>query len=163
MEMVKNTSENIKTSLLLGSLIFLIVALAEVVLGAFKIYANAKELEEHWVNTIPFPPGIFPGLSILIVGLVWLAGYFICIRGQNAKGYLSVGIVIALGFILLFIVILLTDVFNAYALKLEDYEDWTALASLRWIIFLSPIPIFLAIKYEGFTVLRRRKEQLQQS
>ncbi len=163
METVKNTSKDIKTSLLLGSLIFLMVALAEIVLGAFKIYADIKELEEHWVNAIPFPPGIFPGLSILIVGLVWLAGYFISIREQNAKGYLSVGIVIALGFILLFIVILLTDVFNAYALKLEDYEDWTALASLRWIIFLSPIPIFLAIKYGGFTVLRRRKEQLQQS
>ncbi len=161
MEMVRNTSKNIKTPLLSGSLVFLIAAIAEIILGIFKIYADSKELEEHWVNAIPFPPGIFPALSIFIIGLVWLAGYFVCIRGQDAKGYLLVGTVIALGFILLFILILLTDVFNAYALKLEDYEDWTVLASLRWIIFLSPIPIFFAIKYRGFTFPGRRREHIK--
>ena len=163
MEMLKNTSNNMKTSLLAGSLIFLVVAITEVILGAFKIYADSKELEEHWVNAIPFPPGIFTGLAILIVSLVWLVGYFVIKKDQNANGYLSVGTILALGFILLFILILITDIFNAYALGLEDYENWTVLASLRWIIFLLPIPMFFTIKYRDLIFTRKKKTSTLQS
>ena len=163
MEKSKNTLDNMKTSLLIGSLIFLVAALAEVILGVFKIYADSKELEEHWVNAIPFPPGIFPGLAVLLIGLIWLVGYFVTRKGQNANGYLSVGTIVALGFILLFILILLTDIFNAYALGLEDYEDWTILASLRWIIFLSPIPIFFIMKYREHIFTRKKKTTALQS
>ncbi|MCE7739597.1 MAG: hypothetical protein KAU62_06930 [Candidatus Heimdallarchaeota archaeon] len=163
MEKSKNTSNNMKTSLLAGSLIFLVAAIAEIILGAFKMYADSKELEEHWVNIIPFPPGIFPGLVVLLIGLIWIVGYFVTRKGQNANGHLSVGTIIALGFIFLFILILLIDIFNAYALGLEDYDGWTILASLRWIIFLSPIPMFFTMKYREFIFTRKKKTIMLQS
>lgn len=160
MEISNRNSNSIRTSLLVGSVIFLSVALAEVILGVFKIYADSNELEVHWINTIPFPPSIFSGLVILVIGLIWLAGYLATCKNHNANGYLSVGTILAFGFILLFILILLTDIFNAYVLKMDDYDGWTILSGLQWIFFLSPIPIFYIMKYREIIVPTKKKEEL---
>lgn len=142
--MIINETQKETRLLLIGSSVFLLVALVEVIFGFIGIFTD----EGNWINSMSLPPAIFPGLATLIIGLVWLVGYIEGKKKNNPSGYIIVGTILAWFFIMLFVSLLLTDVFNAYVLQMEDYAEWSMLEAIRWIMLLFPVPLYFTIKFK---------------
>ncbi len=88
---------------------------------------------------IPLVPGSFVGTLVLaVLGGVFLFGYKELNMGiSEGLAYIHVGIMLSLLFGVIYLLVMLGDLMEAYLIGSEDYEDYTPLDSLRPELYLA--------------------------
>ncbi len=130
--MVKKEAGKIVFGLIAGT-IYVVFGLIQVVVGLG--YGSG------WTKAIFVPSDIAGGLILVLIGMVFLYGVKELNAGINeGVAYIYVGILLALGFTAIYLLIMGADALEAYAIRSEDFEDWAPLDDMKPGIYLGLLP-----------------------
>jgi hypothetical protein len=120
-------------ALIIGSLYFLI-GLVQIIVG-FGYSAD-------WTSLLYIPSDYIGGFILLLIGAIYIYGVKELNNGiKEGVAYVYVGIMLSLGFFVLYLLITGADIISAYGLGSEDYIGWSPLINLKPGIYLAIISL----------------------
>jgi hypothetical protein len=100
-------------------------------------------------EALHIPHDILSGLILILLGTVFVYG-FMELHSEIDEGiaYVYVGILLALIFAGIYVLVTTGNILEAYLLKNEDFIGWTPLDDLRPEIYLGFISLFAYVKWK---------------
>lgn len=124
-----------------GKKIFgLMAGVVYVIFGAIQAVVGLG-YNAGWIKAIFVPPDIVGGLILVLIGAVFLYGFKELNAGVNeGVAYIYVGILLALVFTAIYLLIMGADALEEYVIKGEGFEDWAPLHDMKPGIYLGILP-----------------------
>ncbi len=127
-----------------------IAGLLYIVLGILQSITGFGLDLGGWTEMIFIFPDAIGGLAMVVIGAVYFYGvYELATDKDEGVAFVYVATWMGLGFMILYLLIMLGDAFEAYILKIEDFEGWTPLDDIRPGIYLG------VISFIGFAIWGR--------
>lgn len=132
---------------LVVGMLYLIFGLAQVFTG---LGFGAEAVEALYISG-----DFLDGFVLVVIGAVFLYGF----KEQNAginegAAYIYVGILLALLFTAIYLLVMGADALSAYGLGSEDFEEWTPLDDMRPAIYLGILSFIGLLKWKSKFTLR---------
>jgi hypothetical protein len=100
-------------------------------------------------EALHIPHDILSGLILILLGTVFVYGFMELRTGiDEGIAYVYVGILLALIFAGIYVLVTTGNILEAYLLKNEDFVGWTLLDDLRPEIYLGLISLFAYEKWK---------------
>ncbi|WP_340820765.1 hypothetical protein [Methanolobus sp. WCC4] len=126
-----------------------------VLLGLLQLSAGTAKIILGPDTQIPLtgilfvPADIIGAFVLLLIGTVFIYGVMEMRSGiYEGVSYAYVGILIALIFAAIYMLVSTGNMLEAYLLKNEEFVDWTPLSDLRPGIYLALLPLFAFSKWK---------------
>ncbi|MBP1910605.1 hypothetical protein [Methanolobus bombayensis] len=134
-------------SAICGSL-YIILGLVQLAAGTGKIIIG-PEFNMALADVLFVPSDIIGSFVLLLIGTVFIYGVMEMRSGvYEGISYAYVGILIALIFAVIYLLVSTGNLLEAYLLRNEDFAGWTPVSDLRPGIYLALIPLFAYIKWK---------------
>ncbi|WMW23402.1 hypothetical protein RE476_06175 [Methanolobus mangrovi] len=135
-------------SIVAGSLYFLL-GLLQLSAGFTKILIG-PEVQVPLTGLLFVPADIIGSFVLLLIGTVFIYGVMEMRSGiPEGISYAYVGILIALIFAVIYMLVSTGNMLEAYLLKNEEFIGWTPASDLRPGIYLAVLPLFALIKWQN--------------
>ncbi|TQD25415.1 hypothetical protein [Methanolobus vulcani] len=136
-------------SLICGFL-YVILGLLQMVAGAGRILIGTDFVMP--LSGILFVPAdVIGSFVLLLIGTVFLYGVMEMRSGTyEGISYAYVGILLALIFAVIYLLVSTGNMLEAYLLGNEEFADWTLLSDMKPGIYLAILPLFAYIKWKDF-------------
>lgn len=134
-------------SIVTGSL-YIILGLLQLSSGVARVLLGPG-VQIPLTGMLFVPADIIGAFVLLLIGTVFIYGVMEMRAGiYEGVSYAYVGILIALIFAAIYMLVSTGDMLEAYLLKNEDFAGWTPLSDLRPGIYLAILPLFALFKWK---------------
>lgn len=134
-------------SVIAGSL-YLLLGLVQLAAGVGKLLIE-PDLHIPLAGMLFVPADIIGAFVLLLIGTVFIYGVMEMKSGiYEGVSYTFVGILIALIFASIYLLVSTGNMLEAYLLRNEEFIGWTPLSDLRPGIYLAILPFFAFIKWK---------------
>lgn len=134
-------------SIITGTL-YIFLGLLQLSSGIGRILLG-PDVQIPLTNILFIPADIIGAFVLLLIGTVFIYGVMEMHNGiYEGVSYAYVGILIALIFASIYILVSTGNMLEAYLLKNEDFIDWTLLSDMRPGIYLAALPLVAFIKWK---------------
>lgn len=128
-------------ALILGVL-FIFFGILQCLIG-FGILRNLGEI-------LFIPQDIIGGFISILIGIIFLTGVYELQTGiSEGIAYVYVGILLALFFLSIYILIILANAIEAYIFLNEDFQNWSPLDEIRPLMIIATIGLFIFIYWRS--------------
>ena len=133
---------------LLAGILYAITGLIQIVAGF--------GLEIGLTDALFIPADIFGGFILLVIGSVFLFGVKELNEGLNeGVAYVYVGIILALVFAGIYVLVIGANALEAYVILSDDFEGWTPLDDMKPGIYIAIIPLIAYFSWKSKMSLAR--------
>ncbi|MHC1597298.1 MAG: hypothetical protein ACXQT3_03165 [Methermicoccaceae archaeon] len=102
-----------------------------------------------WTAALLIPADAVGGMILILIGAVFLFGFKELSAGINeGVAYIYVGVMLALVFTTIHLLIMGADVLEAYVIQSEDFLGWTPLDDMKPVIYLGVLPLMAAFAWK---------------
>jgi hypothetical protein len=134
-------------SMITGSL-YILLGLLQLLAGVAKILMG-PDVRIPLTGILFVPADVIGSFVLLLIGTVFIYGVMEMRSGiYEGVSYAYVGILIALIFAAIYMLVSTGNMLEAYLLKNKDFIDWTPLSDLRPGIYLAILPLFAFFKWK---------------
>jgi hypothetical protein len=134
-------------SMITGSL-YILLGLLQLLAGVAKILMG-PDVRIPLTGILFVPADVIGSFVLLLIGTVFIYGVMEMRSGiYEGVSYAYVGILIALIFAAIYMLVSTGNMLEAYLLKNKDFIDWTPLSDLRPGIYLAILPLFAFLKWK---------------
>jgi hypothetical protein len=124
-------------------LLFIIFGLIQIIVG-FGYSAQ-------WSELLFIPADLIGGFILILIGAIYLYGFKELKSGiQEGIAYVYVGILLSLGFLIIYLFVMGANALSAYGLGSEDFIGWTLLDDMKPGIYLGLLSLI------GFLLWRKK-------
>ncbi|MEZ5335806.1 MAG: hypothetical protein R2741_11510 [Methanolobus sp.] len=128
--------------------LYIILGLLQLSAGLGKVLVE-PDLHIPLTTLLFIPADIIGAFVLLLIGTVFIYGVMEMRSGiYEGVSYTFVGILIALIFAAIYMLVSTGNMLEAYLLQNEDFIDWTPLSDLRPGIYLAVLPLFAFLKWK---------------
>lgn len=128
--------------------LYIALGLLQLVAGFGKVLIE-PDLQVPLTGILFVPADIIGAFVLLLIGTVFIYGVMEMRAGiYEGVSYTFVGILIALIFAAIYMLVSTGNMLEAYLLKNEEFATWTPLSDLRPGIYLALLPLFAFLKWK---------------
>jgi len=103
-----------------------------------------------WTDAMFIPADLVGGLILILIGTVFLYGFRELNAGlDGGVAYIYVGLMLALVFTTLYLLMMGADALEAYVIQSEDFLGWTPLDDMNPIIYLGVLPLIGGVAWKS--------------
>ncbi|WMW25585.1 hypothetical protein RE474_02355 [Methanolobus sediminis] len=149
MEEKQDTRVAMVFSVICGSL-YIILGLLQMAAGTGKMVMG-NGFSMPLADILFVPADIIGSFVLLLIGTVFIYGVMEMRSGTyEGISYAYVGILLALIFALIYLLVCTGNLLETYLLKNEEFAGWTPLSDMRPGIYLAILPLVAYIKWKDF-------------
>ncbi|WP_321430735.1 hypothetical protein [uncultured Methanolobus sp.] len=134
-------------SLVCGS-IYIILGLLQLAAGTGRVLIGS-DFSIPLANVLFVPADLIGSFVLLLIGTVFIYGVLEMRSGMyEGISYAYVGILLALIFALIYLLVCTGNLLETYLLRNEEFAGWTPLSDMRPGIYLAILPLFAYVKWK---------------